>query len=158
MEPVIKFEPSENAALAEATVSAIPTGGVVIVLDGEPSTSNSTANVTAPKGKKRRNQQEEVVIVKEKSGATKVSIPEFLFQEPSNKIKMMTLRKHLMISQIERNQSEKLFYDQCRGLIPHVKRMIASMPFDRRSAPAQNDETTDHGYAFPQNVESDCDD
>ena len=154
VEPVIKFE-SETASTGNATtVAAVPsTSGVVIVIDGE--TSSSTGK---GRGKKRRNQDEEVIIVQEKKATGKVSIPNYLNEDPPTSLKLLSLRKHALISQIERNYSEKLWYDQSRSLLPHLKRMIASMPFGKVSGDNDKDE---HGYSFPpphtDNTESDID-
>ena len=156
VEPVIKFEQpgdvSENAATANNTVAAIPSSsGVVIVLDAEPTTSTGKG-----RGKKRRVQDQDVVIVQEKKPAGKVSIPNYLQEDPPSTLKLLNLRKHALISQTERNYAEKLWYDQSRALFPHLKRMIASMPFGKGGA--QSDKNSDHVFAFPSNnSDSDCD-
>ena len=65
-----------------------------------------------------------------------------------------------MIAQVNYYNAFTRFFDQATSMLPHIKRMIAEMPFGK----AQHNDTnkpSEHGYTFlstssPTN-ESDCD-
>ena len=156
MDPVIKFEANptpEEVANADANGHAtIPTtSGVVIVLESD------TSDKAKPKakGKKRRHEEPEVEVI---SGPS-VRFPDYLNTPPPVDSSMLNLRKHVMIAQINYYNSSTRFFDQASALLPHVKRMIADMPFSKKTE-GTSTQQTEHGYAFPSGsngYESDCD-
>lgn len=150
---MIKFEvnPSpEEVATAEAQGHAtIPTNsGVIIVLENEDQTPNKG------KGKKRRREEPEVELI---SGPS-VRFPEYLKRPPPIDTQLLDLRRHVLIAQVNYYNASTRFFDQATSLLPHIKRMVADMPFGKGGETKSKE--PDHVYAFPSSShsnESDCD-
>ena len=144
MDPVIKFESQptpEQVATAQAQGTAtIPTaGGVVIVLESD---GNNKPTATGKKTRKRRHEEPDVQVVHEPT----VRFPEYLKRPPPIDTKLLELRRHVMISQVNYYTASTRFFEQASSLIPHIKRMIADMPWGKGTAQKKESE---HDYAFP---------
>ena len=154
MDPVIKFEVNpQQAVTAEAggRISEIPTNsGVVIMIEND---VNATKPNAKGKGKKRRHADEQDVQL---INGPSVRFPEYLNRPPPLESTMLDLRKHVMVAQINYYNASTRFFDQATGLIPHLKRMIADMPSSSVTQP-KSSQAVDHGYAFPNANDSDCD-
>ena len=149
MDPVIKFEshptPEEVAAAEAQGTATIPTAsGVVIVLESD--VSKKSTDGKGKHGKKRRHAEPDVQVISEPT----VRFPEYLKRPPPIDTKLLELQRHVMISQVNYYTASTRFFEQASALIPHIKRMIADMPWGKEASDSKNKNVqSEHGYAFP---------
>ena len=163
MDPVIKFEaqptPEEVAATEAEGTATIPTAsGVVILLESD--VNDKSGEPKVKRGKKRRKQEDEVQVIAEPT----VRFPDYLKRPPQIDTKLLDLCRHVMVSQVNYYTASTRFFEQATSLLPHIKRMIANMPWGKgvnNDKAKQNQNQNEHGYAFLStsagDVESDVD-
>ena len=163
VDPVIKFEaqptPSEVAAAEAEGTATIPTASVVVILL-ESDVNDKSGEPKKKRPKKRTKQDDEVQVIAEPT----VRFPDYLKRPPPIDTKLLDLRRHVMISQVNYYTASTRFFEQATSTLPHIKRMIADMPWGKgvsNDKVNQNVNQSEHAYAFPStsgaDVESDVD-
>ena len=146
VDPGIKFkaDPSaEQVALADANGAAtIPTASGVVILLESGNGKDDVQEQGKRSGKKRRNEEPEVQVINEPT----VRFLEYLKRPPP----LIELRRHVMISQVNYYTASTRFFEPATSLLPHIKRMIADMPWGKsRCEDNKSKPDTEHDYAFP---------
>ena len=100
----------------------------------------------AKRGKKRRNEEPEVKVIAEPT----VSFPDYLKRPPPIDTNLLDLRRHVMISQVNYYRASTRFFEQATSLLPHMKRMVADMPWGKEGTDQKEKKLqSEHAYAFP---------